>query len=129
MKQGTICLIPKPEKDPLFIENWRPITLLNVDYKILASVLAKRLKRGLPEVISETQTSFMSNSHISSNIRLIFDLLDYSEFINSEALILFLDFYKAFDTTEHHFLFSTALDLVLILSQLFECFPKTLTVA
>lgn len=107
MKQGTICLIPKPEKDILFIENWRPITLLNVDYKIFASVFAKRLKTGLQDVISETQTGFMSNRHISSNIRLIFDLLDYSEYINSEALILFLDFYKAFDTIEHNFLFLT----------------------
>lgn len=105
MKQGLICLIPKPDKDLLLIENWRPITLLNVDYKILATVLARRLKKGLDEIISETQTGFMSNRHISSNIRLIFDLLDYSDFIDTQALILFLDFYKAFDTVEHHFMF------------------------
>lgn len=107
MKQGTICLIPKPEKDPLSIENWRPITLLNVDYKMLASVYAKRLQKVLPEIISETQTGFMSNRHISSNIRLVLDLLDYSEHITSNALILFLDFYKAFDSIEHNFLFAT----------------------
>lgn len=79
MKQGTICLIPKPEKDPMLIENWRPMTLLNVDYKIFASIFAKRLKNGLQGIISETQTGFMSNRHISSNMRLIFHLLDYSE--------------------------------------------------
>lgn len=47
----------------------------------------------------------MSNRHISSNIRLVLDLLDYSENIDNDSLIVFLDFYKAFDTVEHHFLF------------------------
>jgi len=46
----------------------------------------------------------MANRHISSNIRLILDLLDYNQFVNSDALILFLDFYKAFDTVDRHFL-------------------------
>lgn len=35
MKQGIITLIPKSDKDLLSLDNWRPITLLNVDYKIL----------------------------------------------------------------------------------------------
>jgi len=46
MKQGIISLIPKPNKDLLIIDNWRPITLLNIDYKILAFVYATRLKSG-----------------------------------------------------------------------------------
>lgn len=56
MKQGLITLIPKPEKDHLIIENWRPITLLNSDYKIFSLIFAKCLKRGLNEIIGETQT-------------------------------------------------------------------------
>lgn len=106
MKQGLICLIPKPNKDPMLTENWRPITLLNVDYKILASIFARRLKKGLDDIISENQTGFISKRHISSNIRLIMDLVDYSELIDTQALILFLDFYKAFDTVEHNYLFN-----------------------
>lgn len=65
MKQGIISLIPKPNKDPLLIDNWRPITLLTIDYKILASVYANRLKTGLDSIIAETQTGFMKNHHIS----------------------------------------------------------------
>lgn len=107
MKQGTICLIPKPGKDLILIENWRPITLLIVDYKMFAQILAKRLKSGLQEIISETQTGFIANRHIRSNKRFILDLVDYLEYINTNALILFLDFYKAFDTIERHFLFTT----------------------
>lgn len=40
MKQGMITLLPKPEKNHLLIDNWRPITLLNVDYKILSLIFA-----------------------------------------------------------------------------------------
>ena len=61
MKQGLISLIPKPNKDSLSIENWRPITLLNVDYKLFALVFARRLKKNLEEIINETQTGFMAN--------------------------------------------------------------------
>ena len=105
MKQGVITLIPKPDKDHLLIENWRPITLLNIDYKMFSLVYAKRLKKGLEEIISETQTGFMANRHISSNIRLVLDLLDYSDNIDNDSLIVFLDFYKAFDTVGHYLLF------------------------
>lgn len=104
MKQGIISLIPKPEKDSLLIDNWRPITLLTVDYKILALVYANRLKFKLSHIISETQSGFVKGRHISNNLRLVLDLLDYADFVKSDAIILFLDFYKAFDTIEHEFL-------------------------
>ncbi len=97
MKQGLISLIPKPDKDPLEIDNWRHITLLNTDYKWIALIYARRLKSGLDQIIHESQTDFMKNRHISNNIRLIFDLLGYSD------QILFVDFCKAFGTIEHGF--------------------------
>ncbi len=105
MKQGLITLIPKSNKDKKFLDNWRPINLLNSDYKLLASLYARRLKPCLEEVISLTQSGFMKGRHISNNIRLVLDLLDYSELVNDDALILFLDFYKAFDTVEHAFMY------------------------
>ncbi len=103
--QGLITIIPKSKKDPLFIDNWRPITLLNNDYKILALVLAKRLKHVLNSIIDETQSGFMQKRHISNNIRLVLDMMDYSDYINSDGFIFFSDYYKAFDTLEHAFLF------------------------
>lgn len=107
MKQGLISLIPKPNKDHLCTENWRPITLLNVDYKLFAFVYSRRLKSNLGDIINECQTGFMSKQHINNNIRLILDLLDYFEHVESQAVIVFLDFYKAFDTLEHPFIFNT----------------------
>ena len=105
MKQGLITLISKPGKDDLSLDNWTPITLLNIDYKMFSLAYAKRLKSGLHEIINETQTVFMPNRHTSSNIRLVLDLIDYAHHIRSDLIILFLDFYKAFDTIEHFFFF------------------------
>ncbi len=94
MKQGLICLIPKPNKDFSLLDNWRPITLLNSDYKILASVYAEKIKYCLAIIISNTQSGFLKGRHISNNIRLIIDILDYSEFINKEALFCLSTFIK-----------------------------------
>ncbi|OOO00291.1 MAG: hypothetical protein ATN35_08060 [Epulopiscium sp. Nele67-Bin004] len=54
MKQGIITLLPKPGKDKRYIENLRPITLLNVDYKLLTHIIANRLKVDIEQIISET---------------------------------------------------------------------------
>ena len=61
-RQGIISLFPKPGKDAHCIDNWRPISLLTIDYKILALVYANRLKTGLGDIISETQSGFMKKS-------------------------------------------------------------------
>ena len=54
-KQSVITCIPKGDQPKQFLKNWRPISLLNVDYKILSGVLAKRMKMVLPSVISSNQ--------------------------------------------------------------------------
>ncbi len=82
-----------------------PIPLLNSDYKLLACIYAEKLKPCLADVISNTQSRFIKCRHISNNISLLIDILDYSEIVNNESFILFVDFYKAFDTVEHVFMF------------------------
>ncbi len=82
LSQGPLTLIPKLKKDILFIDNWRPICHLNCDYKILALILANRLKCVLGSIIDETQTGFIPKRHIANNIRLVLDLLDYAELVN-----------------------------------------------
>ena len=44
-KRGIISLIPKKDRDTSLLENLRPIPLLNVDYKIVTKVIAKRLEK------------------------------------------------------------------------------------
>ena len=57
-RQAVITLIEKQGKDRNLIKNWRPISLLNVDYKILTKVLALRIKSILPEIINRNQTGY-----------------------------------------------------------------------
>lgn len=104
MKQAIIVLIPKPKKDKTVIDNLRPITLLNVDYKIFTNALASRLKSGIGNIISDTQSGFLPNRLIHNNIRLVLDLIDYSHLLEDDGIILFLDFFKAFDKLEHRFI-------------------------
>jgi len=76
-KEGVIICIPKGNKSKDLIKNWRPISLLNVVYKIGSACIAKRLKRVLPSLINEDQTGLMANRYIGDNIRLIYVLISY----------------------------------------------------
>ena len=100
-KEGVIICIPKGDKSKDLIKNWRPVSLLNVVYKIGSACIAKRLKSVLPSLINEDQTGFMANRYIGDNIRLIYDLI--SE--NKPGLLLCLDFEKAFDSVDWKFMF------------------------
>ena len=102
-KQGVITLIEKEGKDNLHIKNYRPITLLNVDYKILSKVLAKRIKEVLGEIIYVDQVGYIKNRNIGEAVRLIDDMFFYSLNRNIGFLAA-IDFEKAFDSISHDFL-------------------------
>lgn len=106
MKTGLITLLPKPKKDLLLLDNWRPITLLCNDYKLLALVYAKRLKHIIGKLVEEYQSAFIKGRYIHNHIRLILDMIDYQSFIQPGSLVLFLDFFKAFNIVEHDFMFT-----------------------
>ena len=67
-RRGILTLIPKKDQDLLLLKNWRPLTMLTLDYKILAKALDTRLKKVLPFVIDKTQTGFMEGRNIMTNI-------------------------------------------------------------
>ena len=104
-RQGIITCIPKGDKSRLYIKNWRPISLLNVVYKIGSSCIANRLKTFLPKLINEDQTGFVKNRYIGDNIRLIYDTIAYLEELNLPGLLLNIDFEKAFDSVSWDFMF------------------------
>jgi len=60
-KQAVITLIEKKGKDCCFLENWRPISLVNVDAKIMSKVLATRIKNVLPNTIHHNQSGFVED--------------------------------------------------------------------
>ncbi len=61
-------------------------------------IFAKKIKCVLDDIIDECQLGFMTDRLISNNIRLVLDILDYSDLIPDYSFLLFLDFYKAFDS-------------------------------
>ena len=106
-RRGLITLLPKKNKPQQYLKNWRPITLLNCDYKIAAKAIATRLKKVLPYLIDNDQTGFLKGRFIGENIRLINSVIDYAEKQNIPGLLLFVDFEKAFDTLEWTFVEKT----------------------
>jgi exonuclease III len=97
-RRGIINLIPKKNKDPRMLKNWRPISLLNTDYKIITKTLANRIKKVLPTVINPDQVAYLKDRFIGQNIRQIFDIMGYTKLMDKKGIIAFLDFEKAFDT-------------------------------
>ena len=106
-KQGIIRLIPKKTKNLTYLKNWRPISPLNVDYKIATKALALRLKNVLPQIISSAQTGYIEGRFIGQNIRQISDILAYTDTQNVDGIAAFIDSEKAFDTLEWSFLLKT----------------------
>ena len=97
-KIGVLSLFHKGKdlaKDDL--DNWRPISLLNADYKILAKVLSIRLNKVIDKLIGKQQFGFMKGRQISHMHRFIDDLLTLQRKSNLPGFILALDFKQAFD--------------------------------
>ena len=103
-KQGLITLILKGNKPRELIKNWRTITLLNVDYKLLSGVLALRMKEVLPSVILSEQKGFLKDRYIGENIRTVSDYFYYIKQKQLTGMLLLIDFEKAFDSLEWDYL-------------------------
>lgn len=107
LRQAIISLILIKDKDPSQCSNYRPISLLCSDVKLLAKVLARHLEVVLPTLISTDQTGFIKNRHSFYNIRHLLNIL-YSFSLNeTPELVISMDAEKAFDRVEWHYLFYT----------------------
>lgn len=103
-RRGAISLIPKKNKDKTSLENLRPISLLNVDYKILTKTIAKRIEKVLPNIINVDQTGYVKGRYIGENICLIQDVLHFTNLTKQKGIAIFIDFKKAFDSIEWPYL-------------------------
>lgn len=106
-KQGIITCIPKEGKSKFSLGNWRPISLLNVIYKIGSGCIASRIKTVLNKIISNDQTGFISGRYIGENNRLIYDLMNYTENNYIPGVLVMIDFEKAFDSVAWEFIQNT----------------------
>ena len=103
-RRGLIWLIPKEGKNMLNIANWRPITLLNVDFKILTKALALRLGQILPDLLHNDQKGFVRGRYSGENILDVYAMIQKAQNDDQEYALLMLDIEKAFDSILLHFL-------------------------
>ena len=103
---SVTALIYKDRGAATDLANYRPISLLNVDLKILSKALTTRLGAVLSDVIHYTQTA-VAGRQIDHTVHMLRDLIQLADNEDSAAAFIFLDQEKAFDRVDHDFLFRT----------------------
>jgi hypothetical protein len=97
MVEGCIVLLYKGEGCREQLGNYRPITLLNADYKLIAKAYAQRFGSPAASVVDVTQTAFLPGRWIGDNVLHHLEEVDYLEATQTPGCVLFLDFAKAYD--------------------------------
>jgi hypothetical protein len=98
-----ISLIPK-SKEANNIRHFRPICVLNIDYKIFTKVLTKRLSSLADKLISKSQTAFIPGRFILEGVITLHEILHELRVKKTKGVILKLDFEKAYDKVHWSFL-------------------------
>ncbi|CAI5977849.1 unnamed protein product [Closterium sp. NIES-65] len=119
MLSGRTVLIPKRGSSSM-VDNLRPITLMILNYKVLALCLANRLQLALPLIIHPSQTAFIKCWKIGDTINDTLDIFDWSATTKTPLLALTADFRKAYDLANRAFLFQ-ALAVVGLPEQFIAC--------
>ena len=95
------------KNDHTEISNYRPITLLNMDYKLLTKVLALQLMDHIKSLIHKDQAGFIPNRSILDQIKLANTIISYTEVAEEEGAIVALDQEKVYDKIRHDYLWET----------------------
>jgi hypothetical protein len=106
LKKGLIIVLYK-EGDETLLINYRPITLLNADYKIIIRTLNSRLIKVLKNRIDVDQHAFLPERSIHDNICQIQSLLKLTDIYQNPGALLFLDQKKAYDRVLHDLIWRT----------------------
>jgi hypothetical protein len=104
---GVITLIPKAQ-DATRIQQYRPICLLNVSFKIFTKVATIRLNSVVDHIIKPTQTAFMRGCNILEGVVILHDTIHELHRKKQNGVILKIDFKKAYDKVKWSFLFQTS---------------------
>ena len=105
MYEGVIKQVFKEKGDKEDLANWRPLTMLNVDYKILAKVLLNRMKLVAGKIVSLDQTCSVKGRDIRDGVFAILNAIEDANTDGIEAVIVSVDHKTAFDMIEWQYLF------------------------
>ena len=86
------------------VNNWRPITLSTIDYKLIAKLLSNRVKNIIGSLVGKQQQGFVKGRNIANIIRSIDDVLEYEREKNLNDLLFIIDFKQAFDKINTHYI-------------------------
>ncbi|OAE26483.1 hypothetical protein AXG93_815s1460 [Marchantia polymorpha subsp. ruderalis] len=94
--EGMIRLIPKTV-NKTELKDWRPLTMLNTDYKIIARILAGRLQLLLQKIVFPQQTRFIKGRQMLDNVLALWSAQDAAKTYRRKEMFVKLDFEKAYD--------------------------------
>ena len=104
-KHGIIVCLPKTNR-PVHPEEYRPLTLLNADYKLLSRLIANRLRPWMNELLHPSQHCGIRDNNILGAISALRETIANVELTNEPTCLLSLDFKGAFDNIAHSYLFA-----------------------
>ena len=104
LKQAMIKMLEKKDRDERFVKNWRLISLLDPDMKIISKVLSTRIKSALPFLICSNKMTYVKNRLISGSGRVISDVLEIANTLALEGFLATTDTEKTFDSVNDYFL-------------------------
>ena len=105
MYLATISVLPKPGRECESPSDFRPISLINCDKKIITKVMNNRLAQILPSIIHHNQSGFIKNRDLKTNTRTCLSLIQHAKQHNKELTLMAVDAEKAFDRLEWSYLY------------------------